>query len=227
MNAFNKKNKKKSTKKKYTKKTNQGTLKRPVKLSIFAAMIALCMLFVVNEVAKNVQQMELANYSTASKTDFISSLEKIAIKEYRRGKVLPSITISQAILESNWGKSKLTTEGKNLFGIKANGNWNGPYLEYKTNENYDDVITAKFRKYNTVAQSVEDHTDFLIENGRYKKAGLFDTNNYKEQAEALERAGYATKKDSNGEHIYADLLISVIEKYELYKIDEKVVRSIN
>ncbi|NLZ34341.1 MAG: mannosyl-glycoprotein endo-beta-N-acetylglucosamidase, partial [Clostridiales bacterium] len=39
---------------------------------------------------------------------------------------------------------------------------------------------------------------------------------------ALERAGYATVTDENGELIYADILIGIIEEYKLYEIDEQL-----
>ena len=39
-------------------------------------------------------------------------------------------------------------------------------------------------------------------------------------AQALEDAGYATKKNENGELIYADTLIDLIREYNLQLLDE-------
>ena len=50
--------------------------------------------------------------------NFIESIKDYAIKDYQTSKVLPSITIAQAILESGWGKSTLSLKANNLFGIK-------------------------------------------------------------------------------------------------------------
>ena len=38
---------------------------------------------------------------------------------FEKYNILPSITVGQAILESNWGQSKLTKDSNNIFGIKA------------------------------------------------------------------------------------------------------------
>ncbi|WP_349393110.1 glucosaminidase domain-containing protein, partial [Clostridium perfringens] len=51
------------------------------------------------------------------------------------------------------------------------------------------------------------------ENSRYEQAGVFKAKDYREQAEAILRAGYAT--DPN----YANKLCSMIESYELNKYD--------
>lgn len=153
------------------------------------------------------------------KMTFIKSIEKGAKKSYKKYGIYPSVTIAQAILESGWGKSKLATDSKNIFGIKADSSWNGEYVEVITSENYDDTITAKFRKYEDVNKSIEDHAKFLIENPRYKDHGVFKAKNYKNQSQALEDAGYSTKKNKQGEFIYADMLINIIEKYGLDKFD--------
>ena len=88
-----------------------------------------------------------------------------------------------------------------------------------TNENYNDSTVANFRKYDSINESIEDHGRFLYENSRYTEYGLFDGKDYKAQAQALEDAGYSTVKNENGEAIYADKLISLIEKYNLMKYD--------
>lgn len=159
-----------------------------------------------------------------SETNFIEKIEPIAIREYRRSGILPSVTIGQAILESNWGKSKLSTDANNLFGIKVSSGWRGNSITLPTKEHYNQSINAEFRSYRSWEESVVDHTDFLINNKRYGRYGLFSAKDYKTQAQALENAGYATSKNKNGELIYADLLISVIEKNHLYDIDKKVMK---
>ncbi|GAA0704031.1 hypothetical protein GCM10008904_11210 [Paraclostridium ghonii] len=153
------------------------------------------------------------------KIEFIKSIEEEAQKSYKDYGVLPSITISQAILESGWGQSELTKDSNNLFGIKAGEGWNGESVEVMTTENYSDKISARFRKYNSLDESIEDHAKFLKENQRYTEHGLFNGKDYKEQAQALEDAGYSTKKNEQGEAIYADMLIDLIERYDLYLVD--------
>lgn len=55
-----------------------------------------------------------------------------------------------------------------------------------------------------------------------KKVVWFKATHYTTQAQALEDAGYATKKNEDGELIYADILIDLIKKYNLQLLDREV-----
>ena len=143
-------------------------------------------------------------------------------ENYEKYKILPSITVGQAILESRWGESDLSKNSNNIFGVKADARWNGKVVEVNTSENYDDKIVAKFRKYDSIKDSINDHGKFLTENKRYEESGLFKATHYTTQAQALEDAGYATKKNEDGELIYADILIDLIKKYNLQLLDREV-----
>lgn len=163
-------------------------------------------------------------YSNENMISFINSLEDAAISNYEDYGILPSITMAQAILESGWGKSELAKDYNNLFGIKADSRWDGTIATIVTTENYDDVIEANFRKYDNIGESIEDYGKFLKENSRYEESGFFEGKNYKSQAQALETAGYSTAKNENGELIYGDKLINVIQKYNLMLWDNKVAK---
>lgn len=157
-----------------------------------------------------------------SKLKFINSIKNYAIDNYNKYKILPSITVGQAILESGWGESELTKKSNNLFGIKADQRWSGRIIEVNTTENLDDKVIAKFRMYNSKKESIKDHGKFLYENVRYKENGLFDASHYTTQAQALEDAGYSTKKNDKGEKIYADILVNLIRNYNLQLLDHQV-----
>lgn len=165
------------------------------------------------------QEVYSNTYMDSEKIDFIESISDGAISNYNKYGILPSITMAQAILESGWGNSELAVTHNNLFGIKADSRWNGAIATIVTSENYNDSTIANFRKYDSINESIEDHGKFLYENSRYVEYGLFDGKNYKEQAQALENAGYSTVKNENGEPIYADKLIELIEKYNLMQYD--------
>lgn len=154
-------------------------------------------------------------------TKFIESIKDGAIENYKKYKILPSITIAQAILESSWGESKLASEFNNLFGIKADSSWNGEYITLETTEFNKIVINDKFRRYKNKNQSIYDHGKFLFENKRYQKIGVFDSNTYKYQAKVLQDAGYSTLVNENGERIYAKQLIELIKQYNLQIIDSE------
>lgn len=156
---------------------------------------------------------------------FINSIKNGAIEGYNTSKILPSITIAQAILESNWGNSNLTKEANNLFGIKADYFWEGEYVTFETKEFHNKMIKDKFRKYDSLEDSIKDHSDFLVKNQRYKEGGVFDAKTYKEQAKALENSGYSTAEDEFGNKTYAKMLEQIIRQYNLQIIDSKVLNN--
>lgn len=155
-------------------------------------------------------------------TKFIERIKDGAIENYRRYKVLPSITIAQAILESNWGKSALSSKFNNLFGIKADSRWKGESIILQTTEFNGMSMDDKFRVYEDQNQSVYDHGEFLFKNKRYKEHGVFECNTYKYQVKALQDAGYSTLTNEKGEKLYAKKLMELIQQYNLQIIDSEV-----
>lgn len=204
---------------------NSSKYKRKHKVKYKKFMLLIVIFVFMYGIFKTFSLMEERLYvnNNQSKEDFIKQIEEVAIVGYRETGLLPSITLSQAILESNWGKSKLATEGNNLYGIKADKSWYGQKIKFETKEYYDKKEVAYFRKYSSWQESVRDYINFLNTNNRYKKHGLYKSKSYKGQAQALENAGYATTTNSNGEKIYADKLIKIIESRKLYEIDKKVL----
>lgn len=155
-------------------------------------------------------------------TKFIEEIKDEAIKNYKEYKILPSITIAQAILESSWGESDLAQIYNNLFGIKADSSWKGESVLLETFEFYDTKIEDKFRVYSNKNQSIKDHAKFLVDNQRYKKYGVFEAKTYIEQAYALQNAGYSTAEDNSGQKRYAKDLIEIIRQYNLQLIDSEI-----
>lgn len=155
-------------------------------------------------------------------TKFIEEIKDEAIKNYKEYKILPSITIAQAILESSWGESDLAQIYNNLFGIKADSSWKGESVLLETFEFYDTKIEDKFRVYSNKNQSIKDHAKFLVDNQRYKKYGVFEAKTYIEQANALQNAGYSTAEDNSGQKRYAKDLIELIRQYNLQLIDSEI-----
>ncbi len=199
--------------------------RKKIKLIVKKTLIIISMVVCISSLYNITKRLEENTMKTSEykiseeKIEFIKSIEDGAIYNYEEYGILPSITVAQAILESGWGQSKLSKDSNNIFGIKADNSWDGESIEVMTSENYNDKIKAKFRKYNSITDSIKDHGKFLSENKRYEENGLFDSKNYKKQAQALEDAGYSTKKDKYGNRIYADMLIDIIQKYNLEKLD--------
>lgn len=150
-----------------------------------------------------------------NRLDFIHAIAPMAIRDYTRSGVLPSITIAQAILESADGRSSLSLPPhNNLFGIKGTG----AMFETREYKNGAWVIEKDaFKGYSSWEASIADHSAFLKENSRYSKAGFFlacALARYVAAAQALQTAGYAT--DPN----YATKLISLIEIHHLAVYDQ-------
>lgn len=162
---------------------------------------------------------EKNNLNNSSKLEFIEELYSEAVLIYDKYGVLPSITISQAILESGWGKSELSTKAKNLFGIKADASWKGQKIKMNTSEYYNKKIADDFRVYNSNEESLKDYGEFLKNNKRYKQSGVFKATQYLKQAKAIENAGYSTVQNDKGEEIYAKLLIEIIQEQNLQLLD--------
>ncbi|EKS4343983.1 glucosaminidase domain-containing protein [Clostridium botulinum] len=161
------------------------------------------------------------------KRQFIDELIPISKELYDEYGILPSITIGQAILESDWGRSELSKKGNNLFGIKATPSWQGKVLNMETSENYKDKIKDNFRYYSSKEDSIKDYANFLVKNKRYRENKVFRATEYKTQAKAIEKAGYSTKKDKDGNLLYSSLLGKIIREYNLQLIDSKTQEKIS
>lgn len=143
---------------------------------------------------------------------FIQSVAQGAIDGWNQYRVLPSITVAQAILESGWGQSSLSTSAHNLFGIK--GSYNGHSVVMRTREVYGGrsvYVNANFRAYANNSESVTDHGRFLNVNSRYRN--LLGDTNYVSVVNKLRQDGYATDPS------YANSLINLVRTYNLTQLD--------
>ncbi len=141
---------------------------------------------------------------------YIKKYRKIAIKEMKKYGIPASITLAQGMLESGNGKSRLAKKGKNHFGIKCTNDWSG-----RTIKEDDDKKNECFRRYRKAEQSYRDHSEFIAYRDRYKFLFEYDKRDYKAWAYGLKQAGYATNPK------YPELLIDIIDRYELHKYDKK------
>ena len=139
--------------------------------------------------------------------DYILSFRQTAIENEQDYGIPSSITLAQGIIESASGRSSLAKEGNNHFGIKCHSYWQGKRM-YKDDDQKNDC----FRVYDSPKESYTDHSLFLSKGKRYQSLFAIDKNDYKAWAKGLKDAGYATNPQ------YADLLIGVIEVYDLDKI---------
>ena len=135
---------------------------------------------------------------------YIAQYKAIAIKEMKRTGVPASITLAQAILESNSGESNLAKNHNNHFGIKCKSDWTGA----KTYQD-DDAKQECFRAYDAAEVSFKDHSNFLKNRPNYVDLFLLDPVDDTAWAYGLKKAGYATAAD------YPKKLLKIIDDYEL------------
>lgn len=162
--------------------------------------------------ASSVDLNSLHFSNNARSQQFIQSVAQGAIDGWNQYRVLPSITVAQAILESGWGQSSLSTSAHSLFGIK--GSYNGHSVVMRTREVYGGrsvYVNANFRAYANNSESVTDHGRFLNVNSRYRN--LLGDTNYVSVANKLRQDGYATDPS------YANSLINLVRTYNLTQLD--------
>ncbi len=150
----------------------------------------------------------LNTFSQISKQEYIRKYSPIAVSEMKRTGIPASITLAQGLLESGSGNSMLAKKANNHFGIKCHTSWKGDRI-YKD----DDKKHECFRKYRSVKDSYDDHSNFLVKYSRYDFLFELKLTNYKGWAKGLKKAGYATNPK------YPQRLIKLIEDYDLDKFD--------
>lgn len=149
---------------------------------------------------------------------FLSIIKPAVIRDMQKTNILASLTAAQALIESNKGNSGLTQKANNLFGIKADKRWTGPFVEMNTKENYNGnlvTVKAKFRAYGSWEESINDHSNFLLTNKRY--SNLIGVVDYKLACVLIKQDGYATSST------YTKTLTDTIEKYGLFFWDFEAI----
>ena len=142
--------------------------------------------------------------NNATTIAYIAQYKAIAMKEMKRTGVPASITLAQAIVESNSGESNLAKNHNNHFGIKCKSDWTGA----KTYQD-DDAKQECFRAYDAAELSFKDHSNFLKNRPNYVDLFLLDPVDDTAWAYGLKKAGYATASD------YPKKLLKIIDDYEL------------
>ena len=145
-----------------------------------------------------------------SRQDYINLYSTYAMEQMRRYGIPASVTLAQGIIESANGKSTLARTANNHFGVK--GEFNGAYVLAN-----DDKPNEKFKKYDNVGQSYEDHSKVLMASRYQKYVGNLSPDDYKGWAAGIKKGGYATASN------YVSTIVGVIEGNNLQKYDQMVM----
>ena len=142
---------------------------------------------------------------------YIAKYKDLVIEECRIHNTLPSVKMAQAMLESNFGRSRLASKHHNHFGVKCKSKCVGcTCTNYK-----DDSVYDMFRVFDSDWYSFREHSK-LMTNERYGSIPKQCGKDYKCWANELQRRGYATDKR------YAEAIMSVIKRYKLDSLDAEL-----
>jgi flagellar protein FlgJ len=139
-----------------------------------------------------------ARAPTESQSDFVQQHSKVANEVAQTSGIPASFMLGQAGHETGWGKHQIKLKdgspSHNLFGIKAGANWTGKVAEVTTTEYVNGTAqkrVARFRAYDSYADSFKDYARLISESPRYAKARE-QTGSAHAYASGLQKAGYAT-----------------------------------
>ena len=151
-----------------------------------------------------------------TKNEFISRIAGY-VQKYAAayGILVYSPVIAQAVLESGWGGSRLSSRYHNYFGLKCGSRWAGKSVNMKTQEEYTPgtltTISDNFRVYDSMEEGIKGYFEF-IQLPRYRNLkGITDPEKY---LETIRADGYATSSS------YVENCMKLIRQYGLTKYDE-------
>jgi hypothetical protein len=129
----------------------------------------------INALSPDIEAASLALLLEVSAADlpddrrgrFVRTLAPEVLRAARVHRVPPSVALSQAILESGWGQSRLARDHHNYFGIKGGG------VRFQTKEHRRGrlrAVRAGFASFTGPGEAVWHHARLLGEHKRYAKA---------------------------------------------------------
>lgn len=180
---------------------------------------------------KPVDGLQASSLKNLSEADVIKMVGPLFTDDMKKSGILASVTAAQFILESGYGKSELAQKANNCFGMKKSlsGNtwggstWDGKSIytkhtkEQKASGKYI-TITADFRKYKCIEDSIGDHSAYLLgamNGSKHRYAGLKGETDYHKAAQVIKNGGYATS------HTYVSKLCEIIKRWNLTQFDVK------
>lgn len=159
------------------------------------------------------------NQQQTIREEFVTQIIPSAQKLQRQYGILASISMAQAMVESDFGQSQLASDYHNLYGVKTTSD-DPNSIDFATAEYIDDEwieIIDYFKVYPDWDASMTAHAELIYYgvswDENYYSAVIAGTN-YREQAQGLQASGYATDPD------YAQKLIHMIEEWDLNQYDQ-------
>lgn len=217
---------------KYKKKTKSSSFlktlksyyhsltKRVGQMTIFLTILGILFVLLAIQVRNQtgIQFTEFTSFEDDSRIEFVESIAPKAQQLQSEYGIFASVSMAQAMLESEFGQSELASAHNNLFGVKTSAA-DPEGVDYLTSEYVDDEwieIVDRFKVYPSREASMQAHAELLYY-GTSWDSDFYDpvvnAETAFEQAEGLQKTGYAT--DPN----YADKIINLINQYNLQQYD--------
>ncbi|MDN6968060.1 1,4-beta-N-acetylmuramidase [Oenococcus sp. UCMA 17063] len=173
-------------------------------------------------VTQKVLNISTSGLTTAQK-NWLNNIAPAAAEVADSNGLYASVMVAQAILESNWGTSKLAAAPyNNLFGIKASYSpYISGYSSFSTTEYVGSqyvTVNSSFNTYSSVTNSFYDYL-YKMNYGVTWNTSLYHNifrsvaGSYSQAAKNLVTDGYATDPK------YSTKLIDLINSYKLYNLD--------
>ena len=176
-------------------------------------------------------KLQAAELKALSEVEVVKKMGPLFTADQKKSGILASVSMAQFILESGYGKTELAQGANNCFGMKrnlSNNTWSGSTWDGKsvyTKKTQEDdgrgnlyTITADFRKYTCVEDSIGDHSAYLLGAMNGSKArynGLKGEKDYKKAIQIIKDGGYATDTK------YVAKICGIIERWNLTQFDVK------
>ena len=136
----------------------------------------------------------------------ISEKQKTFIKDFasKCGAICPSYglkairaIVAQAVIESTYGASTLSSKYHNYYGMKCGNKYKGKSVNMKTKEEYKvgtkTTIKDNFRAYDSVEAGIKGYCEFITSNKRY--SNLIGVTNDTEYIKRIKADGWATDSE--------------------------------
>lgn len=157
--------------------------------------------------------------------DYINWLAPRVVLDSLDRNLLPSVRIAQGCFEPAYGTSELAVKANNLFGVKANDQWERACYNKASGECYDGknyvAQASDFQAYDSWEDSIYWQGWYLENRCTTRKyhpelkhyAELIGNRDYKDCARILQEKKYGTSPQ------YAQRVITYIEKHNLTQFD--------
>lgn len=157
-----------------------------------------------------------------TKQEFMDSIAKYARKYAPQyGICIVSPAITQAILESGWGQSKLAAQYHNYFGLKCGTKWTGKSVNMATKEEYKPGVLTdirdNFRVFDSMEDGVKGYFEFIQLERYHNLRGITDPKKY---FETIIKDGYATSST------YVENCMALLNQYKLTQYDKEETKMV-